>query len=115
MSLLYVAQASAVARMGYAIDRLEAEHARWQIRNEQLQGEIAQLKAMDRIEREARGRLQMGPSAKTLFLTLPPTTAKGREGEETTPTEELPWKPLFESWAYHVRALYPGINAGPAP
>lgn len=68
IGLLYLNQASVVATTGYEVRGLETERQHWQIRNEQLKLEIAQLRSLDRVETEAR-RLGLGPPEQRLFVT----------------------------------------------
>jgi len=70
LSLLYLSQASTVATTGYDVKRLEEEKAQWEIRNEQLRFKVAELKSLDRIEREAGSRLKMAPPSKLMFLSV---------------------------------------------
>jgi cell division protein FtsL len=57
--LMYLVQTSGVATTGYDIQRLQTERDDWQLRNEQLQLELAKRQSLTWIESEATGRLGM--------------------------------------------------------
>jgi cell division protein FtsL len=59
VALVYLVQISGVATTGYDIQRLQAERDDWQLRNEQLQLELAKRKSLTWIESEATSRLGM--------------------------------------------------------
>jgi cell division protein FtsL len=59
VALVYLLQTSGVATTGYDIQRLQAERDDWQLRNEQLQLELAKRQSLTWIESEATGRLGM--------------------------------------------------------
>jgi hypothetical protein len=59
VALVYLVQISGVATTGYDIQRLQAERDDWQLRNEQLQLELAKRQSLTWIESEATGRLGM--------------------------------------------------------
>jgi hypothetical protein len=59
VALVYLVQTSGVATMGYDIQRLQAERADWQLRNEQLRLELAKRRSLTWVEAEAMGRLGM--------------------------------------------------------
>jgi hypothetical protein len=59
VALMYLLQTSGIATTGYDIQRLQAERADWQLRNEQLQLELAKRHSLTWIESEATGRLGM--------------------------------------------------------
>jgi cell division protein FtsB len=69
-SLLYLVQASGVATSGYDIQTLEIQRRHIEARNEQLRARIAKLESLDRIESEARVRLQMQVPPRVTFLTF---------------------------------------------
>lgn len=70
VSVLLLIQTSGVASVGYDIQRLEDVRDHWRQSNWQLEHEIASLKSLDRIEREARTRLKMQPAEKPVFVTV---------------------------------------------
>jgi hypothetical protein len=59
VALMYLLQTSGVATSGYDIQRLQAERDDWELRNEQLQLELAKRRSLTWIEAEATGRLGM--------------------------------------------------------
>jgi hypothetical protein len=59
VALMYLLQASGVATSGYDIQRLQTERSDWQLRNQQLQLELAKRRSLTWIEAEATGRLGM--------------------------------------------------------
>jgi hypothetical protein len=59
VALMYLLQTSGVATVGYDIQRLQVERDDWQLRNEQLQLELAKRRSLTWIESEAVGRLGM--------------------------------------------------------
>ena len=59
VALVYLVQISGVATTGYDIQRLQTERDDWQLRNEQLQLELAKRQSLTWIESEATGRLGM--------------------------------------------------------
>lgn len=73
LSLLYLSQTSSVAITGYDVQELAAQKELWQLRNDQLRLQIAEAQSVDRIEREARLRLGMGPPERVVFVRQPAT------------------------------------------
>jgi hypothetical protein len=59
VALMYLLQTSGVATTGYDIQRLQTERDDWQLRNEQLQLELAKRQSLTWIDSEATGRLGM--------------------------------------------------------
>jgi len=59
VALMYLLQTSGVATSGYDIQRLQAERDDWELRNEQLQLELAKRRSLAWIDAEATGRLGM--------------------------------------------------------
>ena len=59
VALMYLVQTSGIATTGYDIQRLQAERDDWQLRNEQLELELAKRHSLTWIESEATGRLGM--------------------------------------------------------
>jgi hypothetical protein len=59
VALIYLLQTSGIATTGYDIQHLQAERDDWQLRNEQLQLELAKRHSLTWIEAEATGRLGM--------------------------------------------------------
>lgn len=89
LSLLYLGQASLVATQGYDIQSLESLRARWEAKNQQLRYRSAELRSVERIEKEARERLKMGPPSKVAFLRVaapPAQPLAQRAGSKETAT-----------------------------
>jgi hypothetical protein len=59
VALVYLVQTSGIATTGYDIQRLQAERAGWQLRNEQLRLELAKRRSLTWVEAEATSRLGM--------------------------------------------------------
>jgi cell division protein FtsL len=59
VALMYLVQTSGIATTGYDIQRLQADRDDWQLRNEQLQLEVAKRQSLTWIESEATSRLGM--------------------------------------------------------
>jgi hypothetical protein len=59
VALVYLLQTSGIATTGYDIQRLQAERADWQLRNEQLRLELAKRRSLTWVEAEATARLGM--------------------------------------------------------
>jgi hypothetical protein len=59
VALVYLVQTSGIATTGYDIQRLQAERAEWQLRNEQLRLELAKRRSLTWVEAEATSRLGM--------------------------------------------------------
>lgn len=59
VALMYLVQTSGIATTGYDIQRLQADRDDWQLRNEQLQLELAKRQSLTWIESEATSRLGM--------------------------------------------------------
>lgn len=70
LGLLQVAQTSSATTTGYNLQRLENERSATQAEVHQLEAEVAVLTSIDRIEREARGRLGMVPAGNTMTLEV---------------------------------------------
>ncbi|GIW08253.1 MAG: hypothetical protein KatS3mg060_3058 [Dehalococcoidia bacterium] len=89
VSVLLLIQTSGVASVGYDIQRLEETRDHWRESNWQLEHEIASLKSLDRIEREARTKLKMQPTEKPVFVSVDvkPTT---RDAPAWTPPSPPP-------------------------
>lgn len=70
LGLLQVAQTSSATTTGYNLQRLENERSATQAEVHQLEAEVAVLTSIDRIDREARGRLGMVPAGNTMTLEV---------------------------------------------
>jgi len=75
-SLLYVWQHIQVIRMGYRVERLNAELSTLIQEEKQLTLKLAQLKSLGRIEEIARGRLKMGNPEPSQIILLSPEKPK---------------------------------------
>jgi cell division protein FtsL len=76
VSVLLLIQTSGVASVGYDIQRLEEVRDHWRESNWQLEHEIASLKSLERVEREARTKLKMVPASQPVYVSVDvkPTT-----------------------------------------
>jgi cell division protein FtsL len=72
ISLLYMNQAGRLATSGYQISNLQNERDRLQRENQSLEVQLAQLRALPRIEDVAKQKLQMtkGDLAKVQYVQL---------------------------------------------
>lgn len=76
-SLLLLVQTSRVTSTGYDIERLQEVREEWKQKNYQLEYEIATIKSLDRIEREATTRLNMTPATQPVYVKVDlPSQAK---------------------------------------
>jgi len=73
VALVYLLETSGVATTGYDIQRLQAERADWQLRNEQLRLELAKRRSLTWVESEATSRLSMQrpDSGRLTYLRTP--------------------------------------------
>ena len=70
LGLLQVIQTSDATSTSYTIHRLEQERQDWSAQVHSLEAEVATLTSLDRVEREARGRLGMVPAGDALYLEV---------------------------------------------
>ena len=70
LGFLQVIQTSDATSTGYAIRRLEQERLDWSAQVHGLEAEVATLTSLERVEREARGRLGMVPAENVLYLEV---------------------------------------------
>jgi len=66
--LLQVIQTSDATTIGYTINSLEQERLDWSAQVHALEAEVASLASLDRVEREAKGRLGLVPAEKVIYL-----------------------------------------------
>ena len=66
--LLQVSQTSDATRTGYDIRRLEQERLDWSAQVHDMEAEVAGLASLDRVEREATGRLGLVPAQNVIYL-----------------------------------------------
>jgi cell division protein FtsL len=107
VGLLQVIQTSDVTTTGYSLRSLEQDRLGRQAQVHQLEAEVAALTSMDRIEREARGRLGMVTPAETMTLevhTQPP--AQQLIPQRYVPEEVKP-APKADSWLHKLLRLLP--------
>ena len=71
LSLLYLTQASGAATAGYDLVTIQSQRDALRLRNEQLRLRIAEAQALDRVESQARTRLQMAPPVKVVYVRVP--------------------------------------------
>jgi cell division protein FtsL len=98
VGLLQVAQTSSATTTGYNLQRLEQTRATKQAQVHQLEAEVAQLTSMDRIEKEAAGRLGMVPAENVISLEVhkqPPAQQlvprRFLQNDGATATSAQPW------------------------
>lgn len=84
LSLLYLGQTSDVATTGYDIADLQAQKQSLQMENEQLRLKVAQLKSLDRVDREASARLDMGPPERVIHVEASPLSLPTPRAVPTT-------------------------------
>jgi cell division protein FtsL len=68
--LLPLLQSSQTTTTGYSIRQLERQRNDWEARIHELEAEIASLAALDRVEEEARQRLDMQTPEDTVYLSV---------------------------------------------
>jgi cell division protein FtsL len=73
VSLVYLLETSRIATTGYDIQRLQVERDDWELRNEQLQLELAKRRSLTWIEAEATSRLGMMRAEPTALSYLKTT------------------------------------------
>lgn len=72
ISLVYLLQTSSVATAGYDIQRLQAEQREWELKNEQLQLELAKMQSLPWVEaRAAQLGMRRPDKAVTVHVNLP--------------------------------------------
>lgn len=113
LSLLYLSQASLVATQGYDIQSLESMRARWEAKNQQLRYRSAELRSVERIEKEARERLKMGPPSKVAFVRVAappaqPLTGRAASKETATGAQRQP-----RFWSRWLAWLSRGVGGTP--
>ena len=70
LGMLQVIQTSDATSTGYTIRLLEQDRLDWSARVHRLEADVASLTSLERIEREARGRLGMVPAENVLYLEV---------------------------------------------
>jgi hypothetical protein len=109
LGLLQVIQTSGATKTGYTIRGLEQERLDWSAQVHRLEAEVASLASLDRVEREATGRLGLVPAEKVIYLEAdvsPPRqqlvprrflTSEPSAGESSTSW----WQALLEFLPFH--------------
>lgn len=72
LSLVYLNQTSDLAATSYDVAALQDEKTVWEMRNEQLRLQIAELQSLDRVDQSASTRLGMGPPSHVVYVNAPP-------------------------------------------
>jgi cell division protein FtsL len=70
-SLLYVNQTGDLASAGYDVADLQNQKQQLEIRHEQLQLQVDQLIALDRVDHLASTRLNLGPPQRQIYVAVP--------------------------------------------
>lgn len=65
-----LAQASDVTERGYRLREMEQARSEWQAKVQRLEIETASLASLERLQREAKQRLAMGPPQNTIYLAV---------------------------------------------
>lgn len=103
--LLPLLQSSQATTTGDNIRRLERQRSDWEARIHELDAEIASLAALDRIDREARERLNMLPPEETVYLTVNVASPETQpfparflppEKQETVKEDQSWWQSLLD-------------------
>ena len=68
--LLQVIQTSDATSTGYSIRDLEQKRLDWSAQVHRLEAEVASLASLDRVEREAKGRLGLVPAQSVIYLEV---------------------------------------------
>jgi hypothetical protein len=81
ISLFYLLLTSSIATAGYDIQRLQAEQRDWELKNEQLQLELAKMQSLAWVEGRATQLGMRKPDrVVTVHVTLPPARNGGDDG-----------------------------------
>ncbi len=103
VTLLLLVQTSGITTTGYDVRRLEQERDDWQQVNYQLEAEIARFQSLDRIEKEAKGRLQMAPATDYVFVTVRQIPASAPdELSPPSPVKRTGCRREDESWSQRL-------------
>ena len=107
VGLLQVTQTSGVTSTGYSLRGLERERLARQAHVHQLEAEVAALTSMERIEREARGRLGMvAPAEGEMLEGHTPPPAQPPVPQRYSP-EVAESTPKAGSWQQRLLRLLP--------
>jgi cell division protein FtsL len=88
----------------YNIRQLERQRNDWEARSHELEAEIASLAALDRIEKEARQRLNMQAPEHTLYISVDVASPESQpiparflpHKQESTNEEKSWWQSLLD-------------------
>jgi cell division protein FtsL len=97
-AFLPLLQKSQDVNINYSIRQLERQRNDWEARSHELEAEIASLAALDRIDKEARERLNMQVPEHTLYLSVDvarpesqPIPARFLPPEQESAKEDKSW------------------------
>lgn len=110
--LIYLVQTGDVAGSGYDLQRLEAQRAEWELKNQQLELELAKLHSLAWVEAEATGRLGMRKPSNTVYLRLdnPPPLDPPRPEPTAVPTPPRPDVDELRRLADGFASLWSGVR-----
>ena len=124
----YLVNTSGAITTGYNIQRLQAERATWEVRNQQLELELAKARSLAWIEVEAVNRLGMRrpsqqtvvrvdaplPSSRTQTRSLATLKSAGRPAAASdNPSSAGPGTAVTESWPEKAASILAKPIAGP--
>lgn len=110
--LIYLVQTGDVAGSGYDLQRLQAQRAEWELKNQQLELELAKLHSLAWIEAEATGRLGMRKPSNAIYLRLdsPPPLDPPRAEPTAVPTPPRPDVDGLQRLADGFASLWSGVH-----
>ena len=68
VSLLYLSQTSDLAATSYDVAALQNDKSVWEMRNQELRLQIAELQSLDHVDQVASSRLHMGPPSRVVYV-----------------------------------------------
>lgn len=81
ISLMYLLQTSAIATSGYDIQQLQTEQKEWELKNEQLQLELAKMQSLAWVEaRSAQLGMRKPDKTVTVRVSLPASNVGADDG-----------------------------------
>lgn len=104
-ALLPLLQKSEAVNTNYTIRQLERQRNDWEARIHELEAEVASLAALDRIDREARQRLNMEEPEDTVYLTVDvaspdsqpvPDRFRSPDKQESAKEDQSWWQSLLD-------------------
>ncbi|MBI2865038.1 MAG: hypothetical protein HYX94_10810 [Chloroflexi bacterium] len=102
VSLLLLVQTSGMTTTGYEVKRLEQEREDWQQANYQLAAEVAYLKSLPRIEKEATSRLRMVPATDYLFVSVAKSPEVSGDGDPPLVQTKRPTVGRDDGWSQEL-------------